>query len=170
MLAAASLGLALARVLPALWMGAAAAGVLAAVGIALLVAAAAKKKGAERARADVLERYGANTPDDILTRANAYRERCVVAAEAARRREAVERSLVELTAQDQETKAKLLALVHTFAPTVTDTFGVSAAISGPEPGPAAGHRQGEAGGGQNPGRQPAPAGARPGGQRGGAPV
>ena len=128
-LAAAALGLALAKVLPALWIGAAAAAVLAAVGIALLVAAAAKKKGAERARAHVLERYGANTPDDILTSANAYRERWVVAAEAARRREAVERSLAELTAQDQETKAKLLALVHTFAPTVTDTFGVSAAIS-----------------------------------------
>ncbi|WP_130869606.1 ATP-binding protein [Intestinimonas massiliensis (ex Afouda et al. 2020)] len=128
-LAAAALGLALAKVLPALWMGAAACGVLAAAGVGLLVAAAAKKKGAERARADVLERYSANTPDDILTRANVYRERCVVAAEAARRREAVEQSLAELTARDQDTKTKLLALVHTFAPTVTDTFGVSAAIS-----------------------------------------
>ena len=128
-LAAAALGLALARVLPALWMGAAAAGVLAAAGVGLLAAASVKKKGAERAREEVLERYSANTPDDILTRANVYRERCVVAAEAARRREAVEQSLAELTARDQDTKTKLLALVHTFAPTVTDTFGVSAAIS-----------------------------------------
>ena len=128
-LAAAALGLALAKILPALWIGAAAAGVLAAVGIGLLVAASVKKKGAERAREEVLERYSANTPDDILTRANVYRERCVVAAEAARRREAVEQSLAELTARDQDTKTKLLALVHTFAPTVTDTFGVSAAIS-----------------------------------------
>ncbi|MGN8897954.1 ATP-binding protein [Flavonifractor sp. HCP28S3_F3] len=128
-LAAGSLVLALIQVLPALWMGAAAAGVLAAVGVGLLVSASLKKKGAAAAGAEILARYEAQVPDDILTRANAYRERCVVAAEAARRREAVEQSLADITAQDQDTRTRLLALVHTFAPTVTDTFGVSAAIS-----------------------------------------
>ncbi|WP_297212728.1 ATP-binding protein [uncultured Flavonifractor sp.] len=128
-LAAASLALALAGALPAPWMGGAACGVLAGVSVGLLVAAALWKKRAASAGAQVLERYEVQTPQDILARANDYRERCVVAAEAARRREAVERSLKELTAQDQETRASLLALVHTFAPTVKDTFGVSAAIS-----------------------------------------
>ena len=128
-LAAGSLVLALIQVLPALWMGAAAAGVLAAAGVGLLVSASLKKKGAAAARTEILERYEAQVPDDILTRANAYRERWVVAAEATRRREAVEQSLADITAQDQDTRTRLLALVHTFAPTVTDTFGVSAAIS-----------------------------------------
>lgn len=128
-LAAAALALAFAGVLPAPWMGAAACGVLAAAGVLLLAAAARNKKRAAAARAECLTRYGVQTPDDILARASAYRERWVVAAEAARRREAVEQSLAELNAQDEDTRRALLELVHTFAPAVTDTFGVSAALS-----------------------------------------
>ena len=70
------------------------------------------------------------TPDeDILGRASAYREACVVAAEAAKKREAVEQALAGHIARDEETRRRLLELVHPFAPTVTDTFGVSAALS-----------------------------------------
>ncbi|MFQ7854535.1 MAG: hypothetical protein ACLRIS_04800 [Flavonifractor plautii] len=66
---------------------------------------------------------------DILGRASAYREACVVAAEAAKKREAVEQALAGHIARDEETRRRLLELVHPFAPTVTDTFGVSAALS-----------------------------------------
>ena len=42
---------------------------------------------------------------------------------------AVEQALAGHIARDEETRRRLLELVHPFAPTVTDTFGVSAALS-----------------------------------------
>ena len=41
----------------------------------------------------------------------------------------VEQALAGHIARDEETRRRLLELVHPFAPTVTDTFGVSAALS-----------------------------------------
>ncbi len=126
--AAALLGLSLASVLP-LPPGLGLAGVCAAGGAAVLAVTAARGRAARRAAAELLACYGAQVPEDILTRANAYRERCVVAAEADKKREAVERALAELAAQQEALNTELLELTHTFAPGVTDAFGVSAALS-----------------------------------------
>ena len=128
-LAAAALALAFAGVLPALWMGGAACGVLAVAGVGLLVAAALRKKRAGILAAELLERYEAEGPEDILARASAYREACVVAEQAAKQRESAQSDLDALIAQDENTRKALLELVHPFAPTVKDTFGVSAALS-----------------------------------------
>ena len=83
----------------------------------------------EAAAAQLLARYGVHFPDDILRKANEYRERCVTAQEAARRAEAVEASIRDLSAQREGLTASLLELVHTFEPGVKDLFGISAAIS-----------------------------------------
>ena len=128
-LAAGSLVLAFTGVLPALWMGGAACGVLAVAGVGLFVSAALRKKKAGALAAELLERYEAEDPEGILTRANAYREACVVAGQAAKQREEAQQALDALLAQDENTRKALLELVHPFAPTVKDTFGVSAAIS-----------------------------------------
>ena len=98
-------------------------------GAALLIAAGLWKRRFAAGAAELLARYGAERPEDILGRASAYREACVVAAEAAKKREAVEQALAGHIARDEETRRRLLELVHPFAPTVTDTFGVSAALS-----------------------------------------
>lgn len=128
-LAAGSLVLAFTGVLPALWMGGAACGVLAVAGVGLFVSAALRKKRAGALAAELLERYEAEDPQAILTRASAYREACVVAGQAAKQREEAQQALDALLAQDENTRKALLELVHPFAPTVKDTFGVSAAIS-----------------------------------------
>ena len=128
-LAAGSLVLAFTGVLPALWMGGAACGVLAVAGVGLFVSAALRKKKAGALAAELLERYEAEDPQGILTRASAYREACVVAGQAAKQREEAQQALDALLAQDENTRKALLELVHPFAPTVKDTFGVSAAIS-----------------------------------------
>ena len=128
-LAAGSLVLAFTGVLPALWMGGAACGVLAAVGVGLFASAALRKKRAGVLAAELLERYEAEDPQGILNRASAYREACVVAGQAAKQREEAQQALDALLAQDENTRKALLELVHPFAPTVKDTFGVSAAIS-----------------------------------------
>lgn len=84
----------------------------------------------EKAKADgLLARYGAEYPDDILAKANAYRERCVCAREGERAADAVEEERARLFRQREELSAGLLKLVHSFEPGATDTFGVSAAIS-----------------------------------------
>ncbi|OUQ57755.1 hypothetical protein B5E56_11265 [Flavonifractor sp. An112] len=128
-LAAGSLVLAFTGVLPALWMGGAACGVLAVAGVGLFVSAALRKKQAGTLAAELLERYEAEDPQGILNRASAYREACVVAGQAAKQREEAQQALDALLAQDENTRKALLELVHPFAPTVKDTFGVSAAIS-----------------------------------------
>ena len=128
-LAAGSLVLAFTGVLPALWMGGAACGVLAVAGVGLFVSAALRKKKAGALAAELLERYEAEDPQGILNRASAYREACVVAGQAAKQREEAQQALDALLAQDEQTRKALLELVHPFAPTVKDTFGVSAAIS-----------------------------------------
>ena len=128
-LAAGALALSVIGLLPAPWMGGAACGVPALAGVGLFVAAAFRKKRAGTRAAQLLARYEAQTPQDILTRANAYREACVVAGQAAKQRQEAQQALDALLAQDENTRKALLELVHPFAPTVKDTFGVSAAIS-----------------------------------------
>lgn len=83
----------------------------------------------EETVAALLSRYGAAAPEDIPGRAGAYRERYTAAQEALRRTEAAENAARDLGAQKETLTASLLELVHTFAPEVTDLFGVSAAIS-----------------------------------------
>ena len=102
---------------------------LAAAGLALVIAGVLGRKRAAARRAELLARYGAAAPEDILARANAYREKCSAAEAAAGRRQAAEESLAALTERDGTTRAALLELVRPFAPEVTDTFGVSAALS-----------------------------------------
>lgn len=79
--------------------------------------------------AGILAQYGVEYPDDILTKANEYRDRCVAAQEAARKAETLEEAIREMKAQREELTASLLALVHTFEPEVKDLFGISAALS-----------------------------------------
>ena len=126
---AGALALWLAGIVPALWLCGVLCGVCAGVGIALLIAAQMWKKRSAVGAAEILARYEAESPQDILGRANAYRESWVVAEQAAQKREELERTLAELNRRDESTREKLLELVHPFAPGVTDSFGVSAALS-----------------------------------------
>lgn len=128
-LAAGSLVVSFTGLLPAPWMGWAACGVLAVAGVGLFAAAAMRKKKAGALAQELLERYEAESPEDILARASAYREACAVADQAVKGRESAQKELDALLAQDENTRKALLELVHPFAPTVKDTFGVSAAIS-----------------------------------------
>ncbi len=136
---------------PALWpLGLAAAGVLLAVlagllgplrplmlvgavlsvaGLVYLVRNFMQRKRTQDRCARLLERYGAESADGILERADRYRQHCALADQAERRRDAAQTALAELTAQQEDIKTRLLALVRTFAPAAADTFGVSAAIS-----------------------------------------
>ena len=102
---------------------------LAVAGLALVIVGALGRKRAAACRGELLSRYGAAAPEDILARANAYREKCSAAEAASGRRQAAEEALSALTEQDETTRAALLELVRPFAPGVTDAFGVSAALS-----------------------------------------
>ena len=102
---------------------------LAAAGLAVVIVGVLGRKRAAARRAELLARYAAAAPEDILARANAYREKCAAAEAAAGRRQAAEEALSALTEQDETTRAALLELVRPFAPEVTDAFGVSAALS-----------------------------------------
>lgn len=104
-------------------------GAAAVCGIAVLAMGLGRKKKHARRDAEILARYGVTSSDGILKRANDYRERCVLADQAEKRTETVGESLAQLTAQQEELTGRLLTFAHTFAPTVSDAFGVSAAIS-----------------------------------------
>lgn len=101
----------------------------AAAGAVLLVRTLSLRRRQAAERSALAARYGADNPDGILERANAYRARQTAAAEAAQRAEAVRTAMEQLTTQREELTASLLALVRSFAPQVTDLFGVSAALS-----------------------------------------
>lgn len=78
---------------------------------------------------ELLSRYEAQAPEDILSRSAAYRAKAAAAQEAQRELQAVERERDKLAAQREELTGQLLALVKPFAPVATDLFGVSAALS-----------------------------------------
>lgn len=104
------------------------------VGVAMLIITAnsvlARKGRLWQAETDdLLEKYAAQYPDDILARANAYRERYVAAREAERKLGQVKAAAADLAAQKEALLGGLLELVHTFEPEVSDLFGVSAAVS-----------------------------------------
>ena len=88
--------------LPAVLTTAGVSAALAIGGAALLIAAGLWKRRFAAGAAELLARYGAERPEDILGRASAYREACVVAAEAAKKREAVEQALAGHIARDEE--------------------------------------------------------------------
>ncbi|MEQ2442101.1 AAA family ATPase [Pseudoflavonifractor sp. CLA-AP-H29] len=106
-------------------------------GAAVLVIGAAVSLAVSRGRAgsltaqaeELLSRYAAEYPDDIMARANAFREKWVAAQEARRNAEAVAEARRRLMAQRDQLTGDLMDLVHTFEPAVRDFFGVSAAIS-----------------------------------------
>ena len=107
----------------------AAAGLGAVAGAGFLLSARGRASKRREARTALLERYGAQFPDDILARANAFRDRWTAAEEARRNAQQLEQSIQDLQEQREELWQSLLTFVHSFAPEVTDAFGVSAALS-----------------------------------------
>ena len=77
----------------------AAAGLELAAGVGFLLAARKSRREGDRERRAILARSESQFPDDILARANAYRERWVDVEEARRRSEAVEQSIRDLDTQ-----------------------------------------------------------------------
>lgn len=73
--------------------------------------------------------YGVQSPDEILQKAAAYAQLCAAAQEAERELRAVETERDKLREQQARLTGSLLDMVHTFEPSVKDTFGISAAIS-----------------------------------------
>ena len=88
-----------------------------------------RRKKWAKVLASLLAKYNAQTPQDILTRAADYSKKVETAQELRRQYQAVESDRAKFLAQKDELTAQLLALVHPFAPEVTDTFGISAALS-----------------------------------------
>ncbi len=77
----------------------------------------------------LLQRYDAQAPEDILSKAAAYRDKRAAAQESQRELQTIERERDKLSAQREELTEQLLSLVRPFAPDVTDLFGLSAALS-----------------------------------------
>lgn len=96
---------------------------------AAMVFLSLRRRRREKALAELLGRYEAQSPEDILSRLSSYRDKCSAAQEAQRELQAVERERGKLAAQREELTGQLLALVKPFAPETTDLFGVSAALS-----------------------------------------
>ena len=86
-------------------------------------------RGKKKRLATLMERYQAQSPEDILTRGAEYSQKMTALQEAERQLQSVEAERDKLAAQRQELTAQLLDFVHPFAPEVTDPFGVSAALS-----------------------------------------
>ncbi|MBP1736671.1 MAG: hypothetical protein H6Q60_552 [Oscillospiraceae bacterium] len=96
---------------------------------ALLVRSRQASKHRAAAQA-VYHRYPtAQTTDDILRQASSYREACAAALTAAEQESRVTQALMNLEEERTRLLRSLLDLVHPFAPEVTDTFGISAALS-----------------------------------------
>ena len=107
----------------------AAAGGFVVAGVLFLLTARRTAAKRREERAALLARYGAQFPDDILEKANAFREKWTAAEEARRNAGQLEQSIRDLEDQRAALWQELLTFVHGFAPEVTDAFGVSAALS-----------------------------------------
>lgn len=107
------------------------AAVILACALVLIRTALSAKKAKELAaqQAELLTKYAAETPDDILRRAEEYGQKARRAQEAERAQEEGQARLDTLTAQCDELESGLFALVRPFAPEVTSLFGVSAALT-----------------------------------------
>lgn len=90
---------------------------------------ASATREAEDLRKELLTKYAAETPDDILRRAEEYGQKARRAQEAERAQAEGQARLDTLTAQCAELERGLFALVRPFAPEVTSLFGVSAALT-----------------------------------------
>ena len=79
--------------------------------------------------AELLERYGVQTPEELTTQALSYRDRCQAAEKAAHEAEVIREAVTQRQSKRDDTKTQLLDFVHTFTPEVSDLFGCSAALS-----------------------------------------
>lgn len=96
---------------------------------AALLLSLRRQRAARERTAQLLAQYGAETPDDILSLAEAYRQSAQSIRQARRRQEDAEAALAGLAEEQEAHRARLLELVHTFAPAASNVFGASAAIS-----------------------------------------
>lgn len=111
------------------WWTYGAAGAATVLALALNITAALRAKAWRAGTVEILSRYDAQYPDDILDRANAYREKQVDAQEARRVLESIQAAIEQMAGQKETVFSGLLELVRRFEPAVTDLFGVSAALS-----------------------------------------
>lgn len=109
--------------IPFLLLGAILGWALIALPMALLSSRRRKQAGA------ILERYQVQDAPGILDLVRVYGETAAAAREALQKARDAEEERNRLAAQKLELTGRLLHLVHTFAPEVTDLFGVSAALS-----------------------------------------
>ncbi len=77
----------------------------------------------------ILSGYGAQKADELLLAAAVYREKYELAAQEERKTEALSLSLADLIQQSGALEESLFFFVRAFAPEVTDTYGISAALS-----------------------------------------
>ena len=99
------------------------------VGLAAGLASAGRAKGL-RARAEKrLAAYGVSSPAELDGLLAGYQARFGAAREAAEQAKVVRGALNDRKARRDNSRADLLAFVHTFAPQARDLFGCSAALS-----------------------------------------
>ena len=79
--------------------------------------------------AELLERYGVQTPEELTTQALSYRDRCQAAEKAAHEAEVIRNAVTERESKRETTRTQLLEFVHGFAPEAQGMFGCSAAVS-----------------------------------------
>lgn len=82
-----------------------------------------------KAHAALLKKYNASNPEDLTAYAEAYRARCAAVGDAEAKVRAVGDAARQMRTQQGELLEQLLDFVRPFAPKVTDTFGISAALS-----------------------------------------
>ena len=89
-----------------------------------------RKAGSWRARAEqLLDRWSADSPEDLARQMEEYRRRCQKTELAASQLKAIRGALNDKLARKENDVTDLMSFVHTFAPEVTALFGCSAALS-----------------------------------------
>lgn len=95
--------------------------------LSLLARSAGKKAGQEGAK--ILERYGVESPEELLQAGRAYRERMAAADQCAQQVRMIQSGLKDRQARRENSRQDLFDFVHSFAPEVKELFGCSAALS-----------------------------------------
>ena len=110
---------------PVLW------GIWGAAALLLVVALVfhTKERQAAQAALRPLSRFGVGSPEELEGLAQDYIARCQAADQAAQQCKTIRGTLNDRKARRENTRADLLAFVHSFAPQATDLFGCSAALS-----------------------------------------